>query len=45
MQALAAKPRNPIALKNPDAIFGKEGDSLKALYYLHRSFQIDPQDP
>ena len=29
MQALASNPRNPIALKNPDAIFGKEGDSLK----------------
>ena len=45
MQALASNPMNPIALKNPGAIFGKEGNSLKALYYLHRSFQIDPQDP
>jgi hypothetical protein len=32
MQALAADPRNPVALKNLGAIFGKEGDRLKALY-------------
>ncbi|MCX6673106.1 MAG: tetratricopeptide repeat protein [Methanothrix sp.] len=34
-----------MALKNLDAIFGKEGDSLRALYYLRRSFEIDPLDP
>jgi tetratricopeptide (TPR) repeat protein len=45
MQALAADPRNPVALKNLGAILGKEGDSLRALYYLRRSFEIDPQDP
>jgi Tfp pilus assembly protein PilF len=36
---------NPVALKNLGAICGREGDSLRALYYLHRSFEIDPQDP
>ena len=45
MLALAADPRNPVALKNLGAIFGKEGDSLKALYYLRQSFEIDPHDP
>jgi tetratricopeptide (TPR) repeat protein len=45
MQALAADPSNPVALKNLGAILGKEGDSLRALYYLRRSFEIDPQDP
>jgi len=45
MKALAADPRNPVALKNLGAILGKEGDSLRALYYLRRSFEIDPQDP
>ncbi len=45
MQALAADPRNPVALKNLGAILGKEGASLRALYYLRRSFEIDPQDP
>lgn len=45
MQALAADPRNPVALKNLGSILGKEGDSLRALYYLCRSFEIDPQDP
>ena len=45
MQALAADPRNPVALKNLGAIFGKEGDSLKALYYLRQSFEIAPLDP
>ena len=45
MQALAVDPRNPKALKNLDAILGKEGDSLRALDYLRRSFEIDPQDP
>jgi tetratricopeptide (TPR) repeat protein len=44
MQALAADPRNPVALKNLGAILGKEGDSLRALYYLRQSFEIDPQD-
>jgi Flp pilus assembly protein TadD len=42
MQALAADPRNPVALKNLGAILGKEGDSLRALYYLRRSYEIDP---
>ena len=45
MQALAADPRNPVALKNLGAILSKEGDSLRALYYLRRSLEIDPQDP
>jgi len=45
MQALAADPRNPVALKNLGAILGKEGDSLRALYYLRRSLEIDPLDP
>jgi tetratricopeptide (TPR) repeat protein len=40
---LAADP-NPVALKNLGAILGKEGDSLRALYYLRRSFEIDLQD-
>jgi tetratricopeptide (TPR) repeat protein len=44
MQALAADPRNPVALKNLGAILGKEGDCLRALYYLRRSYEIDPQD-
>jgi Tfp pilus assembly protein PilF len=34
-----------VALKNIGAIFGKEGDSPRALYYLRRSLEIDPQDP
>lgn len=34
-----------MALKNLGAIFGKEGDSLKALYYLRRSFEVDPLNP
>jgi tetratricopeptide (TPR) repeat protein len=45
MQALTADPRNPVALKNLGAILGKEGDRLRALYYLRRSYEIDPQDP
>jgi len=45
MQALAAKPGTPGALKNLGAILGKEGDCLRALYYLRRSLEIDPQDP
>ena len=45
MQALATDPRNPVALKNLGAILGKEGDCLRALYYLRRSYEIDPQDP
>jgi len=44
MQALAADPRNPVALKNLGAILGKEKGSLRALYYLRLSFEIDPQD-
>ena len=43
-RALAADP-NPVVLKNMGAILGKEGDCLRALYYLRRSFEIDPQDP
>ena len=34
-----------MALKNLGAILGKEGDSLRALYYLRQSLEIDPQDP
>jgi len=34
-----------VALKNLGAILGKEGDSLRALYYLSRSNECDPQDP
>ena len=45
MQALAADPRNPVALKNMGAILGKEGDALRALYYLRQSFEINPLDP
>ena len=40
-----ADPRNPVALKNLGAILGKEGDSLRALYYLRRSFGIDSSEP
>ena len=36
---------NPVVLKNMGVILGKEGDCLRALYYLRRSFEIDPQDP
>jgi len=32
-RALASDPNSPVALNNLGAIFGKEGDSLKALYY------------
>jgi hypothetical protein len=42
---LAADPMSPVALKNRGAIFGEEGDSLKALYCLRRSNECDPQDP
>jgi len=45
MRALAADPRNPVVLKNLGAIFGQKGDSLKALYYLRRSFEIDSLGP
>jgi tetratricopeptide (TPR) repeat protein len=45
MQALAADPSNPVALKNLGAILGQEGDSLRALYHLRRSFEADPKDP
>jgi Flp pilus assembly protein TadD len=34
-----------VALKNLGAILGKEGDSLRALYFLRRSFEIDLLDP
>jgi len=34
-----------VALKNLGAILGKEGDFLRALYYLRQSFEIDPLDP
>jgi tetratricopeptide (TPR) repeat protein len=34
-----------VAPKNLGAILGKEGDSLRALYYLRRSNECDPQDP
>jgi len=44
MRALAADPRNPVALKNLGAIFGQEGDSLQALYHLRQSNECDPQD-
>ena len=44
-QALAIDPDDPVALKNLGAILGKEGDSLLALYYLRRSYQINPKDP
>jgi len=45
MRALAADLRHPVALKNLGVILGKEDDSLRALYYLRRSLEIDPQDP
>ncbi|HUS75282.1 MAG TPA: tetratricopeptide repeat protein [Methanothrix sp.] len=45
MRALAADPRNPVALKNRVAINGQKDDSLRALYYLRRSYEIEPQDP
>ncbi len=31
--------------QNLGAILGKEGGSLRALYYLRRSNECDPQDP
>jgi len=34
-----------LALKNLGAILDKEGDSLRALYYLRRPNECDPQDP
>jgi tetratricopeptide (TPR) repeat protein len=43
--ALVADSGNPVALKNLGAIFGKEEGSLRALYYLRRSNECDPQDP
>ena len=33
IRALAADPRNPVALKNLGTINGQEGDCLRALYY------------
>ncbi len=44
-QALAADPKNPVALKNLGAILGREGDSLRALYSLRQSYQANPQGP
>jgi len=32
-----------VAPKNLGAILGKEGDSLKALFYLRRSYEVDPK--
>lgn len=43
-RALAADPRSPLALKNLGAVLGQEGGSLRALCYLRRSLEIDPQD-
>jgi predicted Zn-dependent protease len=43
--ALAVDPKNPVALKNLGAILSKEKGSLRALYYLRRSNECDPQDP
>ena len=45
MQALAADSRIPWPSRTWGAIFGKEGDSPKALYYLRQSNECDPQDP
>jgi tetratricopeptide (TPR) repeat protein len=42
---LGTDPRNPVALKNLGDIYGQEGDSLRALYNLRRSFECDPHDP
>lgn len=44
MHPLAIDTRNPGALKNLGAIFGQEGDCLKELYYLRRSYECAPQD-
>jgi tetratricopeptide (TPR) repeat protein len=44
LRALEADSKNPVALKNLGAIFGKDGDRLKALYFLRRSFEIEPHD-
>jgi hypothetical protein len=32
-----------VALKNLGTIPGKEGDSLRALYYLRQSYEIEPR--
>jgi hypothetical protein len=45
MQAIAADSRNLGALKNMGIIPGKEGDSMRALYYPRCSNECDPQDP
>ena len=45
MHLVAFCPVFHVGLKNLGAILGKEGDSLRALYYLRRSFEIDPLDP
>ena len=44
-RALAADPKNPVALKNLGAILGREGDSLLDLYYLRQFYQANPLDP
>jgi tetratricopeptide (TPR) repeat protein len=45
IHALAIDPKNQVALKNLGAILGREGNSLKALYYLRQSHQANSQDP
>jgi hypothetical protein len=45
MHLVAFCPVFQVGLKNLGAILGKEGDSLRALYYLRRSYEIDPLDP
>ncbi len=45
MRALAADPKDLVALKNLGAIFGQEGDSLRALHDLRQSYEVDPLDP
>jgi hypothetical protein len=37
-------PGIPWPLKNLGAVFGEEGDSLKALYHLREPNEIEPQD-
>jgi hypothetical protein len=34
-----------VALKNPGVVLSQEGGSLRALRYLRRSSECDPQDP
>ncbi|MGV8175448.1 MAG: tetratricopeptide repeat protein, partial [Methanothrix sp.] len=45
IHALDIDHKNPVALKNLGAILGREGDSLRALYFLRQSYQANPQDP